>query len=53
MASSSLFQVGVFGVVHPEVLEAFDITNPVSALEVNLELFCFDPLGRSMLKQLD
>jgi phenylalanyl-tRNA synthetase beta chain len=34
--------VGEFGIVHPEVLQAFDIPNPVSALELNLEPFCFD-----------
>lgn len=35
-------RVGEFGVVHPEVLEAFDIQFPVSALEIDLEPFCFD-----------
>lgn len=35
-------RIGEFGVVHPEVLEAFDITYPVSALEIDLEPFCFD-----------
>ncbi|GAB4814215.1 hypothetical protein N2152v2_001261 [Parachlorella kessleri] len=34
--------VGEFGIIHPEVLQAFDIPNPVSALELNLEPFCFD-----------
>lgn len=34
--------VGEFGIIHPEVLEAFDIPYPVSALEMNLEPFCFD-----------
>lgn len=46
-------QVGTFGVVHPEVLAAFDMVNPVSALEINLEPFCFDPQGRSLLKRID
>lgn len=46
-------QVGVFGVVHPDALAAFDIVNPVSALELNLEPFCFDLLGRSLLKRVD
>lgn len=46
-------QVGVFGVVHPEALAAFDIVNPVSALELSLEPFCFDLQGRSLLKRAD
>jgi hypothetical protein len=46
-------QVGTFGVVHPDVLAAFDVAKPVSALELNLEPFCFDPLGRSLLKRAD
>jgi phenylalanyl-tRNA synthetase beta chain len=43
----------VFGVVHPDVLAAFDLPYPVSALELDLEPFCFDPLGRSLLKRVD
>lgn len=35
-------RVGAFGVVHPEVLEGFDIPYPVAALELELEEFCFD-----------
>lgn len=35
-------QVGRFGIVHPEVLAAFDIPYPVAALELNLEPFVFD-----------
>jgi phenylalanyl-tRNA synthetase beta chain len=35
-------KVGEFGVVHPEVLQAFDILYPVSALEITLEPFVFD-----------
>jgi phenylalanyl-tRNA synthetase beta subunit len=35
-------EVGQFGIIHPEVLEAFDIPFPVSALELNLEPFLFD-----------
>lgn len=27
--------------VHPEVLEKFDVANPVCALELNVEPFCF------------
>ncbi len=46
-------QVGVFGVVHPEVLAAFDVPNPVSALVLNLEPFCFDQRGRSLLERAD
>lgn len=30
-------KVGIFGVVHPEVLEKFEITYPCSILEINLE----------------
>lgn len=35
-------RVGEFGIIHPDVLAAFDIVNPVSALELDLEPFCFD-----------
>lgn len=35
-------KVGEFGVVHPDVLQAFDIIYPVSALEITLEPFVFD-----------
>lgn len=35
-------KIGEFGVVHPEVLDAFDIHYPVSALEITLEPFVFD-----------
>lgn len=34
--------VGCFGVVHPDVLRKFDISAPVSALELDLEPFCYD-----------
>lgn len=37
-------QVGSFGVVHPNVLENFDIPYPVSALELNIEPFVVDQL---------
>ena len=30
-------KVGVFGVIHPEVLDHFEITNPCSAFELNLD----------------
>lgn len=42
-------EVGVFGVVHPEVLEAFEVPYPVSALEVNIEPFCFDQHGKMLM----
>lgn len=35
-------QVGVIGVVHPEVLAAFDIVSPTTALELCLEPFNYD-----------
>lgn len=35
-------QVGIFGIVHPEVLAAFGVEHPVCALELNIEPFCFD-----------
>lgn len=41
-------RVGQFGVVHPEVLAAFDIAYPVSALELDLEPFCFDQVFRPL-----
>lgn len=42
-------KVGHFGAVHPDVLAAFDIAFPVSALELNIEPFCFDQRGKSLL----
>lgn len=33
---------GSFGLVHPEVLKAFDISFPVAALELEVEPFCHD-----------
>ena len=41
--------VGAFGIVHPDALAAFDITAPVSALELNLEPFCVDQSGCLMM----
>ncbi len=35
-------KVGEFGIVHPTVLANFDIPNTVTALEINIEPFCFD-----------
>ena len=40
--------VGHFGVVHPEVLANFDISYPVSALEINIEPFLFDQNYRAL-----
>ncbi len=31
--------IGKMGVIHPDVLEAFDLHMPVSALEINIETF--------------
>jgi phenylalanyl-tRNA synthetase beta chain len=44
--------VGAFGVIHPDVLEAFGVAFPVSALELNLEPFCVDQNGRPLLGDL-
>ena len=44
--------IGTLGIVHPEVLEAFEVAFPVSALEITLEPFCVDQMGRSMLNDL-
>ncbi|KAK9822691.1 hypothetical protein WJX81_001468 [Elliptochloris bilobata] len=41
-------EVGLFGVVHPEALESFDIINPVCALELNVEPCCFSQDCRSL-----
>ena len=30
-------EVGIFGIVHPDVLSKFDIVNPCSVLELDLE----------------
>ena len=37
-------RIGEFGIIHPKVLQNFDIPNPVTALELNIEPFCFDQL---------
>lgn len=42
-------EVGIFGIVHPEALANFDVAFPVACLELNIEPFCFDQLGRSLL----
>lgn len=44
--------VGAFGVVHPEALEAFEVAFPVSALELNLEPFCVDQSGESLMSAM-
>lgn len=31
--------IGVFGILHPSVLEKFELRYPVSTLEINVELF--------------
>ena len=31
--------IGKLGVVHPDVIQAFDLRMPVSALEINIEPF--------------
>ncbi|EFN52909.1 hypothetical protein CHLNCDRAFT_36718 [Chlorella variabilis] len=45
-------RVGEFGIIHPDVLVAFDIINPVAAMELDLEPFCFDQLGRQLETQI-
>lgn len=40
--------VGRFGVIHPEVLGHFGIPFPCSALELDVEPFCFDQFYRSL-----
>ena len=40
--------MGAFGVVHPNVLDKFDIPYPVSALELNVEPFVFDQLYKPL-----
>ena len=35
--SGSKKSIGVFGVVHPEVLKNFGVANPTSALELDVE----------------
>ena len=45
---SSEARIGKFGVIHPEVLSNFDIPFPVSALELNIEPFCYDQLYQAL-----
>jgi len=40
-------KVGVFGIVHPEVLSNYDLKHPVSALELDLEPFLANKLQGS------
>lgn len=42
--------VGYFGIVHPEVLENFDIPYAVSVLELDIEPFVFDQFFRPLLR---
>lgn len=32
-------QIGIFGILHPTVLKAFELPFPASTLEINLEVF--------------
>ncbi len=41
-------EVGCFGIIHPEVLQRFDIPYPVSALELSINPFCFDQFYRPL-----
>ena len=41
-------RIGKFGVIHPEVLSKFDIPFPVSAVELNIEPFCYDQLYQAL-----
>lgn len=34
--------IGVFGVLHPAVLKAFELKTPTSVLEINVEAFLSD-----------
>jgi len=43
--------IGDFGVVHPDVLAGFGIPVPVSAVEFNVEPFCRDQYGKSLLQE--
>lgn len=45
---SSEIRIGKFGVIHPEVLSNFDIPFPVSALELNIEPFCYDQFYKAL-----
>ncbi|QDZ18938.1 beta subunit of phenylalanine--tRNA ligase [Chloropicon primus] len=42
-------EIGIFGVIHPEVLKNFDIVFPCSAFELNIEPFCYDQFGNCLL----
>ncbi|PSC73331.1 putative phenylalanine-tRNA ligase beta subunit [Micractinium conductrix] len=45
-------RVGEFGIIHPDVLAAFDIVNPVAALELDVEPFCFDQHFKQLTTQI-
>lgn len=38
--------------VHPEVLANFEIPYPVTALELNIEPFCFNQYYQTLLQSL-
>jgi phenylalanyl-tRNA synthetase beta chain len=48
-------RIGVFGIVHPDVVAAFGVVSPmaVGALELDLEPLCFDQAGRRLRTHLD
>ena len=41
-------RIGKFGVIHPDVLSKFDIPFPVSAVELNIEPFCYDQFYQAL-----
>ncbi|GHP04514.1 hypothetical protein PPROV_000326800 [Pycnococcus provasolii] len=41
-------RVGVFGIVHPDVLNAFGISRPCSAMEIQVEPFVFDQFKKPL-----
>ena len=45
--------VGCFGIVHPGVLKKFDIPAPVSAIELDLEPFCYDQDNQVLVTHLN
>lgn len=47
-SQKSEVRIGKFGIIHPEVLSKFDIPFPVSALELNIEPFCYDQFYQAL-----
>ena len=43
--------IGLFGVIHPEVLSKYDVVSPTSALEINIEPFVVDQFGNDLLNK--